>query len=59
MPVHQLGHLADCKQFTDWSNNTWQMGIPPRETPRKVSIVTQLQSIQLTLYSRCRVPLPG
>ncbi len=36
MLVHQLGQLAGYKQFTDWSNNTWQMGI---SHPGNVSIV--------------------
>ncbi len=34
MPV-QLGQMAGYKQFTDWSNNTWQLGNPIQRKPQK------------------------
>ncbi len=33
--MHELGQLAGYKQFTDWSNNTWQMGKPTHGNPQK------------------------
>ncbi len=48
-PEHQLNALVSYKRFTVYSNNTWQKCNPTRGNPRKVSIGTQLQSIQLAL----------
>ncbi len=35
MPVHQLGQLEGYKQFSDWSNDAWQMGIPAQRNSLK------------------------
>ncbi len=35
MPVHQLGQLAGYQQFTDWSNNTWQIRNLTQGKPQK------------------------
>ncbi len=52
MSVPKLGQLAGYKPFTDWPITHGRWAIPSRENPRRVSIVTQLQSIQLNLVTR-------
>ncbi len=39
--MHQIGQLAGYNRFTDWLNNTWQMGNPTQVKPQKgVTCVT-------------------
>ncbi len=52
----QLGQLAGYKWFTDWSNNTWQMGNPTRrKIQRGVNCVTACRVYYWPYNSLCRV----